>query len=154
MSVVGCTLCAMNPTIDQIIEVYFADRRHDASGVERRRSVVVERALRDCLEESGPAVLTAEGLEIVNLERSLDPREVFVRTMHADALIVVLPLFVSEPYLLRHRLEVLEQLHTAIGIRHMVVSSGLIDAREFCSPIFDLEFALVAARNRTQPMGS
>jgi hypothetical protein len=150
MSVAGCTLSGMNPTIEQILQVFFADRMQGASGADIQRIVVVERVSRACLEEAGPEVIPADALEILNFERALDPRGVFIRTMHADALMIVLPIFVSEFYLLEDRGEVFEQLLTAIGLRHMVVSSGLIDGREFSSWIYDLEVALVTARIWTE----
>jgi hypothetical protein len=136
----------MKPTIDEILHVFFLQRLDGTGGVTRKRILLIERALRACLEEVGSRILTNRDVAILTLERAIDPHDAFARTMFADDLIFALPLFISEPYLFAGLTERTLQLRITGALKRFVTRSGLVDPWELSCAIIDLDIALKQAR--------
>ena len=82
---------------DDVLRRFF--RRHAGSATERRRERLrrAEADLRACLEEFAPSLFTGQERALLALERQFDPEDAPARVASADAILLVLPVFLDEP---------------------------------------------------------
>ena len=90
-------MTASVPTIDDIFDFYLHAQVEDATGIRRLRVVLVESRLRECLENDGERILTASDRVLLEAERNFEAEGAFARTMHAEDLLFVLPIFLTSP---------------------------------------------------------
>jgi hypothetical protein len=88
-----------HPTIDQIIEAFFSARLQSMAGLRRTRFLRAKTSLRQFLERGADDILTAQEEAIVASEREFRREDAFARTLHADALIAALPLWLEARWL-------------------------------------------------------
>lgn len=138
------SLARMNPTIDDILRSFFALRLEGATGVRRRRILLVHDTLRLYLEREGFRVLTTGDLVLLQLERALDPTDGFTRTMHADDLVFALPGYLEQPMADRLDRRVRRTLVEALVDR--LIALRFIDEYELACPLLDLRAALDRGR--------
>lgn len=134
----------MNPTIDDILRGFFALRLEGATGVRRRRILLVHDTLRLYLEREGHHVLTTGDLALLALERAIDPTDGFTRTMHADDLIFALPGYLEQP--LADRLD-RQMQRTLIGaLVNRLLELRFVDGYGLECPLLDIQAALRRGR--------
>ncbi|TFC48893.1 hypothetical protein E3T24_12550 [Cryobacterium sp. TmT2-59] len=114
------------PTIDDILGHVIHAERERATGVKRRRIDLVESLLRECLETDGERILVEPDRVLLAAERQFEPDGAFTRTMHAEDLLFVLPLFLTSPWLRPNHLEQRVQLDLAEILATAVMRSGLV----------------------------
>ena len=83
-------------SIDSLLTPFFDSQREHNTGVTVKRITLIEKLLRECLERDGERFLSGRDKVLLAAEREFRAEDAFVRTMHADDLIYVLPLFLQE----------------------------------------------------------
>ena len=84
------------PRSDEVIRRFFAVQRRGTTGRRLERLGSAERDLRACLEEHSGLVLTEQELALLALERQFDPTDAASRVAEADAILLLLPLYLEE----------------------------------------------------------
>jgi hypothetical protein len=84
------------PKSDEVIERFFTEQRGDAEGRRVERLERAEADLRACLEEHAALVLAETEVALLALERQFDATGPAARVMQADALLLLLPLYLEE----------------------------------------------------------
>ena len=84
------------PRSDEVIRRFFAAQRHGVTGRRLERLRTAEADLRACLDEHAPLVLTEPELALLALERQFEPRDAVSRVAEADAIVLLLPLYLEE----------------------------------------------------------
>lgn len=146
-------MTASAPTIDDIFDSYLRAERDGASGINQLRIVLVESLLRECLENDGEKILTASDRILLEAERNFAAEGAFARTMHAEDLLFVLPLFLTSPWLLQKPLEQRVQLDLVEKLTAFLLRSGLVPREGRECILIDIGSAIDRARwelNRPQ----
>ena len=82
---------------DDVLRRFFGTQ---AAGATERRGERLRRAeadLRACLDELAPGLFTDQERALLALERQFDPEDAPARVASADAILLVLPVFLDEP---------------------------------------------------------
>jgi len=135
------------PHIDEILAAHMTYQLDGLSGLRRRRIETAERHLRLCMEVDGPRVLTTHDRAVLDLERQFTPHDAFLRTMHADDLLLVLNVYVREPWLLPDRVDRRAQLRFADALAGLVLGRRLVDRDEWMCELLDLRAAIDVAKS-------
>ncbi len=85
--------------IDSLLTTFFDHQREQCAGVRRTRITLIEKMLRECLEAEGEQFLSGRDQVVLSAEREFRPEQAFARTMHADDLIWVLPVFLHDEWM-------------------------------------------------------
>jgi hypothetical protein len=138
--------------VDSTLTEFFEVRRRGCAGPRLERLARVERALRDCVEASADGVLTDQELTLLDAERQFRPDGAAARVAEPDALLFVLPIFLTEErWCPADVAERRAQLLTAGALtRHLVAT--LTNAEVDCA-VTAISAALeqAAARMRSDP---
>lgn len=133
------------PHIDDILRVFF-DRQH---------SRPIELLLRECLESEGERLLLPRDRVVLAAEREFSPEGAVARTMYAEDLLVLLSVFVREPWLHGDPATQREQLAITSALTAHVVRSGLVEYDGIGCLLLDIRSGLTHARrelNRRHPL--
>jgi hypothetical protein len=84
------------PRSDEVIRRFFAAQRRGTTGRRLERLRAAEADLRACLDEHASLVLTEQELALLALERQFDPTDAASRVAGADAIVLLLPLYLEE----------------------------------------------------------
>jgi hypothetical protein len=84
------------PRSDEVIRRFFAGERRGVTGRRLERLSAAEEDLRACLAEHVDLVLTEQELALLALERQFDEQDAPARVARADAVLLLLPLFLEE----------------------------------------------------------
>ena len=82
---------------DDVLQRFF---REQAAGLTPRRAYRMQRAeadLRACLEHLAPLLFSDQERALLSLERQFEPAEAAARVASAEAVLLVLPVFLDEP---------------------------------------------------------
>ena len=120
------------PTIDEILRPFFDRRLEGTTGIKRQRIERVEQLLRTCLEAEGEQILVERDRTILAAERAFQAEGAFARTMRADDLAYVLPIFLEPPWLQPDRLLQRVQLHLADALTGHLVYGRLVTWDDSC----------------------
>lgn len=132
--------------IDEILTSFFALQGAGQTPAARRRTLLVERALRDCLEAEGDRVLVTRDLVVLAAEREFDPVGAMARTMHADDLIYVLPTFLEPPWLQGTALMKRAQLTLVEHLTAQLLNNGTVKYDEVTCPLHEIRGRIDNAR--------
>lgn len=134
------------PHIDDILTSFFARECEGTKGVTRQRTELVERLLRECLEAEGARVLVDRDRIMLAAEHEFQPEGAFARTMHADDLIFVLPLFVQPPWLHSEPLVQRIQLYLTDALTGHIMYGGLADYDQLICQLYDIRNGIDSAK--------
>lgn len=84
------------PRSDEVIRRFFAERARGVTGRRLDRLRSAEQDLRDCLDTHADLVLTDPELALLALERQFEAQDAASRVAEADALLLLLPLYLEE----------------------------------------------------------
>ncbi|MGT2427087.1 hypothetical protein [Amnibacterium kyonggiense] len=84
------------PRSDEVIRRFFAAERRGVGGRRLERLASAEQDLLTCLDEHAPLVLTEQELALLALERQFAAEHAAARVAQADAVLLLLPLFLEE----------------------------------------------------------
>ncbi|MBW4042290.1 MAG: hypothetical protein HIU86_09205 [Acidobacteria bacterium] len=84
------------PRSDEVIRRFFAAQRRGVTGRRLERLRTAEADLRACLDEHAALVLTEQEVALLALERQFDPAGAASRVAEADAILLLLPLYLEE----------------------------------------------------------
>jgi hypothetical protein len=84
------------PRSDEVIGRFFADLCGTAEGIRRERLERAEQDLRGFFEDHADLVLAGPELALLALERQFDPDGAAARVAEAEALLLLLPLFLED----------------------------------------------------------
>lgn len=115
-----------SPTVEEIIVSFFEQQAARKTGLRAKRIHDVERDLRAYLEADGDRCVTAEGLQILNLERAFAPEGAFVRCMHAEDLFCALADFVKPAWLSEDRVQLGVQIRMVRELTQWMLRRKLI----------------------------
>ncbi|KFF59304.1 hypothetical protein JF66_12275 [Cryobacterium sp. MLB-32] len=132
--------------IDEILTAFFTLQGAGQTPAARRRTLLVEARLRDCLEIEGERVLVTRDLMILAAEREFEPVGAVARTMHADDLIFVLPSFLEAPWLHGTALMKRAQLTLVEHLTAQLLNDGTVTYDEVTCPLHEIRARLDAAR--------
>lgn len=82
---------------DEVLHRFFEEQRTGAAGRRLERLSRSEDDLRTCLDDLAPGLLPAHEVALLALERQFDARSAAARVAPADAVLLVLPVFLGEP---------------------------------------------------------
>lgn len=145
------------PHIDEILTAHLTAQARGKTGLRHRRIVGADEQLRKCMEAEGHRVLTDGDRSVLDFERELTPQDAFARTMHADDLLLVLDIFVSEPWLLPDRVDRAVQLRYADTLAAQLIAGHLIDQCDLSCALLELRGSIRQAKaqlKRTAPARS
>jgi hypothetical protein len=111
-------------TIDSLLTTFFDHQREQCSGVRRSRITLIEKLLRECLEQEGERFLVGRDQVVLAAEREFHAVGAFARTMHADDLIYVLPLFLQDERLQENPLVRRLQLQLTDALTGHIIYGG------------------------------
>lgn len=133
------------PTIDSVLDIFFAKHIECATGVKRQRILQIEVLLREYLEGLPDTFFTTPELAILRSEREFDPDGAIGRVMNAEALLYALPKFVEPRHLQMPELLQREQLRLVGNLANYLVSTPL-RADDYACVQLDLGRALDKAK--------
>lgn len=134
------------PHVEEILTAFVSAQLKDKTGMRRRRIETANEQLRQCLEDEGHRVLTDGDRSVLDLERELEPQGAFVRTMHADDLLLGLGIYVSEPWLLPDRIDRGVQLRFAEMLAIQLISWRLVNQWDWSCALIDLRGTIRRAK--------
>lgn len=134
------------PLITEILQAHRAKQLEGKIGLRRRRIETAAAHLERYLETEGPERLTDQDRSIVEMERQFDPDGALLRAMSADSLVLALPDFLGEPWLLPDRIDRAVQVRYASALADVVTRNRLVSGREFLLPLTRLHVALLTAQ--------
>ena len=82
---------------DEVLQLLFDSLRGMVKGERRERLDRAEADLRPCLDQNAERLLTDPELALLALERQLDPDGAVARVAGADVVLLLLPIFLTEP---------------------------------------------------------
>ncbi|UJP10533.1 hypothetical protein L2X99_02275 [Microbacterium sp. KUDC0406] len=134
------------PPITEILHTHLAQQLEGKSGLRRRRVETAAAHLERYLETEGPAQLTDHDRTVLEMERQFDSDRAFLHTMNADPLVLALPDFLCDPWLLPDRIDRAAQVRYASALSDLITRCRLVNGREFLLPLTRLHVALLTAR--------
>lgn len=84
------------PRSDEVIRSFFEAERRGVTGSRLERLAGAEEDLFACLEEHASLVLTEQEIALLALERQFDAHHAAARVAQADAVLLLLPLYLEE----------------------------------------------------------
>jgi len=84
------------PRSDEVIGRFFDGQRRGVTGRRRERLDQAEAALRACLESHATQLLTAQEMALLALERQFEADGAVARVAAADAVLLLLPIFLED----------------------------------------------------------
>jgi hypothetical protein len=84
------------PRSDEVIHRFFAELRSSSDGRREERLHRAEEDLRAFLDEHASLVLTEQEVALLALERQFEPHGAAARVAGADAVLLLLPMFLEE----------------------------------------------------------
>lgn len=135
------------PTIDHILNAFFAEKLLDKKGIARSRIEQVQLHLRECAEAEAHRILVTSDLVVLAAEREFHPDDAVARTMHADDLIFLLTIFTMEPWLPEDR--TLRGVHLSIAgaLTTRILALNLVDRYDLSCPLLDIRGAIGRERD-------
>jgi hypothetical protein len=123
------------PRSDEVIRGFFDEQRRATTGRRRERLDRAEADLRACLEAHAERLLTAPELALLALERQFEAAGAVARTAAADAVLLLLPIFLEDHHWFgedledrRLRIRLAEPLAYAIARRPELPSAAVAPA--------------------------
>ena len=83
---------------DDVLRGWFGEQRRTATGSADDRLRRAEEDLRACLDRLAPLLLSPQELALVALERQFDPEHAAAKVAGADAVLLMLPVFLDDPH--------------------------------------------------------
>lgn len=133
---------AHRPTIEVILQRFFAEQRAGKKGLTLARIELIERRMRECVESEAEHILVPADVQILAAEREFEAADAVARTMHADDLLFLLTLFVKEPWLPEERVQRTRHLQVTEKLMRFLLNHGLIDRYGLACPLLDIEVAV------------
>jgi hypothetical protein len=134
------------PTIDTILEQFFARQLAGRKGITLRRIEEVEENLRACLESEAHRILVTSDLLLLAAEREFDPTGAVGRVMHADDLIFVLSIFVQQEWMPLDPVQRRAQLRLVDALTGSLLGARLVNRDELCCPLLDIRAGIDRGR--------
>jgi hypothetical protein len=137
----------ISPSIDTVLDAFFAGYQPGASAAVRRRVDAARAALERSLEAEAARILTTPQLERLGVEMGIDPVGAVTRTMRPDDLYYALPLCLHPVHALDDLAERETQLDVIAALADYLWRARLITGKHI-SECTIIEFDIAIRRGR------
>ena len=129
------------PNIEEILGAFFGREREGKKGLTLQRIDLVERMLREFLDASGERILVDDDRTLLAAEREFEPDNAFARTLHAENLLLALPVFLTSVATLEP-LDRRVQLRMADRLIGFMLGKRMVDQHALLRPLLEARVAI------------